>query len=520
MVKLHLSGKSYIAILFVVMVITIIATYMLNRLISDEVEDVSADIARRSFRKKYDNLQNQFRLLQKPLFDAGKLVREQSDTVTVLQHLGILSNIQLSDSSVVSNWYGMARGNGKETFYSQSRAEDMEGLREYVLSRARFPGPEVFTEVITSEKGRSLWRHTIHFHTSYGTVFYGYDLDLQAVQRLFWDIDIYSQSYAYAFNSGGICLLHPDTAYIGKNIFDFSPLRSRDTIFRSSDHNENMVESEFLKLEVINYVQPLHITGDRYYVSVNFPKSINEQDINRIKKYSFYIYLLSTALLLFVFYYFTRAIRIEYRRQEQLRREKARLALEKEVFQKESALLQLQQLKNQINPHFLFNSLSALYTLIDQDKALSKRFTIKLSRLYRYLIQAPSEDITEVKMELKFIEEYLFLQQTRFGDKISFETEVKEPGSLERKIPYLSLQTLVENALKHNVATKEYPLDLRIEVLLDKVVVKNTYQVKEQEQAGSRFGLKYLKGIYDFYKASGFKTYVRDGFFYCELPLL
>lgn len=517
---IKLRGRSYIAILFVVVVITIVVTYILNRLISDEVEDVSANISRSSFVKKYDNLQNRFLLLQKPLYDAENLALESSDTVTSLQRLRILSAIQISDSSVVRNWYGIVPEGGEQTVFVHGAEGNTTSLRENIRSQLQKGKTGITGKVLPGVAGQYLWRQTIYFKAPYGTVFYGYDLDLGVVHQLLLEVGKYTQSYAYIFTADGVCLLHPDTVHIGKNVFDFSAVLPSDTISGPSDHNERVVASKYLDLEVMNYVKPLHIAGGRYYIAVNFLKSINEEDINRISKYSLYIYLLSTLLLLFIFYYFTRAIRIQYRRQEQLRQEKAGLALEKEVFQKESALLQLQQLKNQVDPHFLFNALNALHTLIDQDKALSKKFTVKLSRLYRYLIQAPEENITRVEKELNFIAEYLFLQQTRFADKIECTTTVKEVASLQRKIPYLSLQTLVENALKHNVATREHPLYIGIIVFPDKVVVKNTYQPKEYEQEGSRFGLKYLKRIYGFYKVTGFKTGIKDGFFYCELPLM
>ncbi len=497
-------------VLFVVVVVTIMATYTLNSLISDEVEEVSSDIALRSLRKKNDNLQDQFRLLQKPLFDARELTAKQSDTSSALQHLEILSDIQRSDSSVVSIWYGIKRKDKNLEIY-RLRGDRTEILWEESLG---------VTAKVIRDQNRVLWRNTVCFETPFGLVFYGYDLDLHTVQRRFWDIDIYSQSYAYVFDADGLCMLHPDTTYIGKNVFEFSLISPSDTLLKAEEGSQRVMASEYLQLDVVNYIRRLKLQGGSYYLSVNFPKSINEQDISRIKQYSFYIYLISTLLLLFVFYYFARAVLLQYRKQEQLREEKTSLALEKEVYQKESALLQLQQLKNQINPHFLFNSLNALYTLIDHDTKLSKTFALKLSKLYRYLIQSPKEDITGVKVELEFIDQYLFLQGIRFGDRMRFETELQNRQALQKKIPYLSLQTLVENALKHNVATKKHPLCIKIVVESHRVVVSNTYQPKEQEQQGSRFGLQYLRGIYDFYKTTGFETSIRDGWFYCELPLL
>lgn len=518
--KRYSWGKSNIQVIFVVIIITIIATYVLNMLISNRVEEVSRDIAQGSFRKKYESIQKQFDLLQKPLNDAERIVREQSDENTILQNLSMLKVIHLSDSSVVNTWYGVLKAKDKSEghFYFSNELNDTLSLKRYIKSHSISETSEVYTKIVQNGEGVTLWKQEIYIPTPYGIAFYGYDLDLIRVSRLFWDIDVYALSYAYVFNAQGICLWHPEMEYIGKDVFSFSPLVPSDTL--PDKKEQRVVESEYLNLDVINYVRPLSIKGDSYYVAVNFPKSINEQDINSIKKYSFTIYTISVLLLLFVFYYFTRVIRKEYREKELLRVEKAGLALEKERFEKESALLQLQQLKNRVNPHFLFNALNSLFTLIEADKERSKNFTLKLSKLYRYLIKEPKGDSTEVKTELAFIEEYMFLQYTRFGDKLKYGIEVKDEKALQRKIPYLSLQTLIENAIKHNRATKEEPLHIRITVGEDKVVVKNSYQLKEAEQEGSRFGLNYLERIYEYYKVAGFSTYIKEGFYICELPLL
>ncbi|MBC9794996.1 histidine kinase [Sinomicrobium weinanense] len=516
----YFSVKSYIAIIFVVVIITIVATFILSSLVSSEVQEVSRDIARRSFQKKYEHVRYQLNQLQKPLSDAKRIITQGGGEKQVLEDLNMLSTLQVADSMVVNTWFYVGGGSGIRDIHTNSRNGKGRILPDSTITALAESPQNTHSEIVRDDKGRYLWRNRLKARRSFGTVYYGYDLELKAIQRLFWDIDTYSLSYAYVFSGEGTCLVHPEMAYIGKNVFEFIPVIPEDTLLQEHKFNERLVESEFLKLDVIRYIQPFYIGGEKYYIAVNFPKSINEQDINKIKKYSFAIYFISTGLLLFVFYFFTRAIRNEFREKELLQKDKASLALEKEVFQKESASLQLQQLKKQMNPHFLFNSLNALYTLIDQDQDLSKKFTLKLSNLYRYLVQSPRSNIAKLEFELNFIREYMFLQGIRFGNKLEFHLHISSKSALQRNIPYLALQTVVENALKHNKATKENPLMVEITVKEDLVIVKNTYQEKPQRVQGKGLGLQYLKRIYDFYKITGFKVFREKHDFICELPLL
>ncbi|NKI27000.1 histidine kinase [Arenibacter sp. 6A1] len=519
--KNNFSRNRNISVIFVVVIITIIATFVLSYLISSEVQHVGKDIAKRSFQKKYDLIGLQFQELQKPLLDVAKLVPEESRFTSHNHSLALLSELQLLDSTVRATWYYTTSPSGINHLSFKSHHRDSNNIKAALLKDTILPKNGISSTVIQEEGSEKyLWRNSISIPLQNETLHYGYDLDVMAIQKAFWDIDNYSSSYAYVFNKDGICLLHPDTDNIGKNVFSFTPLSPQDTTIAEDGFSERLVQSEFLQLDVISFIKPLHIGGEEWYIAVNYPKSLNEENIGIIKKYSYTVYFTSALLLLFVFFYFNKSIKKEYKAIVLLQEEKSRLAIEKEVFQKESAFLQLQQLKNQINPHFLFNSLNSLYTLIDQDVPLSKKFTFKLSKIYRYLISPPQQNIISLSDEMDFIKEYLFLQKTRFNTKLQFHIDIDDQQALRKKIPYLALQTVVENAIKHNIATKEHPLLITIHILNKVVIVKNTLQVKENPEKGLQFGLQYLESIYGFYKNDGVKTYKQDSFFICELPLL
>lgn len=158
----------------------------------------------------------------------------------------------------------------------------------------------------------------------------------------------------------------------------------------------------------------------------------------------------------------------------------------------EKLIFQYETLKNQVNPHFLFNSLNTLSSLIRTDVDLSEDFIYKLSSVYRYVLENMENELVPVSTELKFVEDYFYLQKIRDQEKIELNIEVKNHE--EGMIPPVSVQMLVENALKHNVASRNNPLTVTIHYEgLDKLVVRNDLRKKTQLSQSSKIGLKNLK---------------------------
>ena len=148
-------------------------------------------------------------------------------------------------------------------------------------------------------------------------------------------------------------------------------------------------------------------------------------------------------------------------------------------------------LKNQMNPHFLFNSLNTLSSIIYQDVQLADRFIVKLSSIYRYILDQHDNKLVSLEKELSFVKDYFYLQQLRDHDRIGMEILVDQP-SYYLILP-VSLQLLVENALKHNMATTGKPLKILIS-LEDKLYIKveNNLQPKQQLDGSFQIGLKNL----------------------------
>jgi len=168
-------------------------------------------------------------------------------------------------------------------------------------------------------------------------------------------------------------------------------------------------------------------------------------------------------------------------------------ALEKAQRLKEEKLIfQYETLKNQVNPHFLFNSLNTLSSLVSKDAKLSELYIQKLSIIYRYILENKDLDHVNLKNELDFVIDYFYLQKVRDDGKIDLKVNIKNPENYE--ILPISLQLLVENAFKHNAATRENPLKIEISLNESKrtITVSNNLKPKTQINESSKIGLTNL----------------------------
>lgn len=162
---------------------------------------------------------------------------------------------------------------------------------------------------------------------------------------------------------------------------------------------------------------------------------------------------------------------------------------------KESAEFQFEMLKSQINPHFLFNSLNTLSSLIYEDKEKASDFIRKLSDVYRRVLDTRSKYLVTVQEELEFIDSYIYLLKIRFDQKLILNIDIQKEY-LERLIAPMTLQLLIENAVKHNIISEKRPLTINIFVEDGSLAVVNNLQRKIAEEKGSALGLKNIMSRY------------------------
>lgn len=193
--------------------------------------------------------------------------------------------------------------------------------------------------------------------------------------------------------------------------------------------------------------------------------------------------------------------------------------LEVEKYKTESLMAQLKNLKDQVNPHFLFNNLSVLSSLVykDQDKAVD--FINQLSRVYRYLLDSSSNELVRLEQEMSFLESYCYLLKIRFGDNLIFIFSFpKDSGKY--LIPPMALQMLIENAIKHNEISNASPLTVTINHSGNRLVVYNPVRPRQQEEASSQAGLKNIRERYRYFTEDQVEVVQDIDTFSVSIPLI
>lgn len=188
--------------------------------------------------------------------------------------------------------------------------------------------------------------------------------------------------------------------------------------------------------------------------------------------------------------------------------------------QRERMLFEYEHLKSQVNPHFLFNSLNTLTNIIEDDKEAAIAYTGQLSDLYRNMLSYRNKDLISLQEEWEIIENYLYIQETRFGNAITIKVDLPEQIMKTKKVVPMAIQLLVENAIKHNVVSKSKPLNITIEADNNYITVQNTYQPKISKEKGAGLGLSNIRKRYSLLTKKSVSYYIQDDYFNVKLPLI
>jgi sensor histidine kinase YesM len=193
---------------------------------------------------------------------------------------------------------------------------------------------------------------------------------------------------------------------------------------------------------------------------------------------------------------------------------------EKEALRQANLVSQFESLKAQVNPHFLFNCLNSLSSLIAQDPNKAEDFVDEMSNVYRYLLRNNEQGLVTIETELQYIRSYFHLQKTRFGDAIVLDIDIEE-AYWDYLIPPLTLQMLLENAVKHNVLRKASPLRISISSKNGYLSVRNNIQLKSKQYIiSTRIGLANIASKYKLINKSDILIQNDGNYFEVGLPLL
>ncbi len=203
---------------------------------------------------------------------------------------------------------------------------------------------------------------------------------------------------------------------------------------------------------------------------------------------------------------------IVWAREQRLQRENQR--------QKEKILFEFETLKSQVNPHFLFNTFNTLLSLIDESPESAKEYVNRLSDMFRNLLTLREKDTVTLEEELRFLSDYIYLQQQRYGQNLKVQTDIT-PRWMGHAIPPMSLQMLIENAIKHNVISRQRPLTIHIHTTEEGVlVVENTLQPKRVPPESTGLGLANIRRRYALLSTRPVEVEKLEDRFVVQVPLL
>ena len=194
--------------------------------------------------------------------------------------------------------------------------------------------------------------------------------------------------------------------------------------------------------------------------------------------------------------------------------------LEAEELKRINTQAQLQSIKNQINPHFLFNNLNVLSSMVMQENPDANRFIEEFSKVYRHVLNSQQHELIPLKEEMEYIKPYLFLLEKRFPDSIFVETDIPK-GFEEYFIVPVSVQMLIENAIKHNIVSRSKPLRINISVQGDsQLLISNNLQLKSAGEPSTQIGLKNIGQRYEIITKRKIEVRKTESAFMVQIPLV
>lgn len=218
-------------------------------------------------------------------------------------------------------------------------------------------------------------------------------------------------------------------------------------------------------------------------------KKISQQQVFPLMAVFFFF-----TIMMLTLGYYAYDLFVKYKRSSQ---EKSKLALETAQLEKERSLMRYHHLKNQVNPHFLFNTLTSLDGLIQVNPALASDFIRHLSKVYRYVLEHKENEVVSIETEVNFIQHYISLLQIRYKEALNIQLTVPETG-MEKGIVMVTLQMLIDNAIKHNIVQTGQPLQICITGGGDYLSIRNNKQLRKQIETSNGHGLKQLQELYAF----------------------
>lgn len=502
--------------------------------LSKRTEQMRAEFATKNYQLKSTIIRNEFNNFIKGIDNLEAIIPQIHTKESFIKQQPIAEALLLSHPKIDKGWYAIASKH--DTLYKAIYKVGNSYLHNDILKYQKDWIHNQFQQNDTLRRTGTIISvaDTLHWLVSSKqklsdseTLIFGLDINLKALQQYLWQLDNSGQASAFIIDEKGYYISHPLDALIGSKMEILSSPQVKKTRLLDTTSYYQIDTSTYLQMPVFRYFTPLNISGMKWTMIVDTPEFITNEDARDFKSLMTILFISAALIILFLIAWAQTKWQREFMLRQQIEMKRQELSIEKQALsliterqQKDNALLQLNSLKQKVNPHFLFNSLSSLNALIEKSPELAKSFVVKLSRVYRYVLDSYPNGLATVNEELRFVNEYFFLLKIRFGDALEPMEIYISAVHTEQRIPFMSLQTLIENAVKHNMLSKEKPLKIKIESIGDYIVVTNNLQLRNDVRDSGKQGLSYLQSTYAYFGSESFK-YGEDGdVFKVELPLL
>jgi two-component system LytT family sensor kinase len=528
------SSRYFIVIgIFIFICFTVIGLFMSVKF-TKRTEQISIDMATKVYQLKSNVMRNEFNGFVKGLNESGIIANQVSSRNEFLRLEKVTTALLLSHPQINSGWYAIVSKG--DTLYKAVKKKGnnfsspavLKYQKDWILSQAKLPVITAKTDTLVDVADTLHWMVASKYKLADSSVLMlGLDINLKQLQHYLWSVDTTGRAYAFIADASGYYVTNQEENLIGTKMPGTVKPSQRATLLADSVSSYEMVTSPYLQLPVVRYYTPFSVASMKWTMVVDTPLLTVDEDVKAIEKYVMVMFITTALIILLLIAWAQAKWQKEFMLRQQAEMKRQELSIEKQALnliaerqQKENALLQLNTLKEKVNPHFLFNSLSSLNALIVKNPDLAKSFVVKLSRVYRYVLESYPNGLATVAEELSFVNEYFFLLKIRFGDALALMELHVSDAHLQERIPFMSLQTLIENAVKHNMLSKTRPLRIKIESEGDYIVVTNNLQLRTDVKDSGKQGLNYLKSTYAYFGSNLLRYGVEEDSYKCYLPVL
>jgi len=513
------NSKYFIAIgFFIFLCFTGMGLFMKSKF-NERTQRISLDMATKIYQLKSNVIRNEFNSFIKGLGNAEVIIPLLKTESDFFKEERLFNSLLLSHSKVHNGWYAIVKG--RDTVYhtitkekdKYSKGVGLVYQQSWIRTQLNRTDTAVRSSTLISVKD-SL--HCLlaarHQLADSSILIFGLDINFNELQHYLWSVDSTGRASAFIVDSNRLYITNQDEKLIGLKVPEGEKMKGETTLSDSVSSYE-IVNSSYLQVPVVRFYTPLNIGKMNWTMVVDTPVFVIDEDVKAIEKYVLIMFV-STALIILGLIGWSQA---KWQKEFMMRQE-AELTAERK--QKENALLQLDKLKEKVNPHFLFNSLSSLNGLIEEQPELAKSFVVKLSRVYRYVLDPSPGGLEEVSKEIRFASEYFFLLKIRFGESLASLVVDISAEHQAAYIPFMSLQTLVENAVKHNVVSKSRPLHITMKSEGDGIMVTNNLQLRNDVKDSGKQGLNYLQSVYAHFGDYYLVSTIENDTYKCFLPVI